>query len=831
MPSVAKASIFLLSSMVSLQSAAAAPKPVEPQPTKQGAEFFEKQIRPILVQNCYQCHSGDPKKAKGGFLLDSRNGLRKGGKSGAVIDPGHPDHCLLIEAVRYESLEMPPKGKLPDELIDKLVRWVEMGAPDPRAGKAVQGVNKIDLAQAKKFWAFQRPKAVAPPKVKDSAWPVTDIDRFVRAKQEAERLHPVADADRVTLIRRVTFDLTGLPPTMAEIDAFAADKSPKAFEQVVDRLLASPRFGERWGRHWLDVVRYAESTGKELNLPYRYAWRYRNYVIDSLNADKPYDRFIVEQLAGDLLPSKNPAERDVLTVATGFLALGPKSIVLGPEQYRYDEIDDQIDVTNRAFLGMTAACARCHDHKYDPIPTTDYYALAGIFRSTQTMAGLVSGRQVVKEDKLLPMGEAQTSATPAAADDKTRRARIALLEKEIEDLRMLLKPAPKKGPQPKGAAKPPSASKTDLDPMTIREEIKTLTDRLQKLVIVPSANQNLALGVREGVPINSPLLNHGELKDKGPDVPRGVLTVLKPAGFRIDPRHSGRLELAEWVAGKDNPLTARVLVNRVWHHLFGQGLVATVDNFGALGEEPSNPQLLDTLAVRFMNVDKWSLKKLIRSIVLSRVYRLSSTHDAADYAVDAPNKFLWRMEPRRLDAEEIRDAMLAAGGQLDLNRPEGSPLLELDNGLVRPGKALQDVRKTTNHRSVYLPIVRGLVPEVLHVFDAADPSLIVGQRDVTTVPPQALFMMNDAFVIAQANQLARRVLAAPGLNQDARIDLAYRSALGRLATDREKSAITSFLASYRTSVASANPKGNSQLAAWASFCQTLFASGEFRYLY
>jgi hypothetical protein len=310
-----------------------------------------------------------------------------------------------------------------------------------------------------------------------------------------------------------------------------------------------------------------------------------------------------------------------------------------------------------------------------------------------------------------------------------------------------------------------------------------------------------------------------------------VLTVLKPVDFRIDPRHSGRLALAQWIASKDNPLTDRVMVNRVWQHLFGQGLVATVDNFGALGEEPSDPKLLDALAVRFMNDEKWSLKKLIRSIVLSRVYRLSSAHHADNYGVDPANKFLWRMEPRRLDAEEIRDALLAAGGELDLKRPEGSPVLELDNGIVRGGKALQDVRKPTNHRSVYLPILRGLVPEILQTFDAPDPNLIVGQRDVTTVAPQALFMMNNPFVLAQANQMARRVLGTRGLNPDARIHLAYRFALGRVATEREKADIKRYLESYSKSVQSADPKGNPELAAWASFCQTLFASGEFRYLY
>jgi cytochrome c553 len=832
MSNAARVSIFLLSLVLSIGSAKAQPKPAEKKPTKAGAEFFEKQVRPILVHNCYECHSGDPKKAKGRFVLDTHEGLQKGGKSGPVITPGHPDHSLLIEAVRYESLEMPPKGKLPDEAIDKLVQWVEMGAPDPRVGKAARVGGKIDFAEARKFWAFQRPKAFPPPVVRDSAWAITDIDRFVRARQEAEHLHPVADADRVTWIRRVTFDLTGLPPSVAEIDAFVKDKSANAFAAVVDRLLGSPRFGECWGRHWLDVVRYGESTGKEVNLPYRFAWRYRNYTIDSFNADKPYDQFIVEQLAGDMLPARNPAERDNHAVATGFLALGPKSIEVNGEQFRYDVIDDQIDVTSRAFLGITAACARCHDHKYDPIPATDYYALAGIFRSTDTMSGVEPGRRLVNEGKLVHLVQADKNAPPPSAEEKSRRAEIADLHKQIDHLRDQLKPPANKGPQQKGkSAAPAASSRPNIDPKKVRDEINTLTPRLEKLEIVPSSTSEMALGAREGMPSNSPLLSRGELKNKGAEVPRGVLTILKTPDARVDPRHSGRLALARWIASKDNPLTARVMVNRVWQHLFGQGLVSTVDNFGALGEEPSDPALLDTLAVRFMNEDKWSVKKLIRSIVLSRVYRLSSTHDAADYAIDAPNRFLWRMEPRRLDAEEIRDAMLAASGALDLKRPEGSPALELDNGIVRGGKGLQEVRKPTNHRSVYLPILRGSVPEMLQTFDAPDPNLIVGQRDVTTVAPQALFMMNNPFVIEQANQLARRVLGPQKLSADARIDSAYRITLGRAAAEREKAEINRYLDSYRKSVQSANPKGNPELAAWASLCQTLFASGEFRYLY
>jgi Protein of unknown function (DUF1553)/Protein of unknown function (DUF1549)/Planctomycete cytochrome C len=832
MASASRSGIFFIAIVAGVPFLAKAATPVEQHPTKEGIEFFEKQIRPILVHNCYECHSGDPKKAKGKFVLDTRAGLRKGGQSGSVITPGDPNQSLLIEAVRYESLEMPPTQKLPDELIEKLVQWVEMGAPDPRSAHGTR--RKIDFAEARKYWAFRRPKAVAPPSVKDSAWPATDIDRFIRARQEAEGLHPVADADPVTWIRRVTFDLTGLPPAPQEIDSFLNDKSLDASAAVVERLLMSPRFGECWGRHWLDVVRYGESTGKERNLPYRYAWRYRNWVIDALNNDKPYDRFVLEQLAGDLLHYENAAERNESLVATGFLALGPKSVVENEEQYRYDVIDDQIDVTSRAFLAMTVACARCHDHKYDPIPTTDYYALAGIFRSTDTMAGIKPGRKVATEIKLLALSEPRGRRQAASGGDDDRLEKAAVLEKQLDHLQTLVKPPAqtKKPPRHGRSRAARAAAKLRVDNMKkAREEIKALEEQLDAIEAVPLTTQELAMGVREGIAGNSHVLNHGELKEKGPEVPRDVLTVLKTSPTRIDWHHSGRLELARWIASADNPLTARVFVNRIWQHLFGQGLVSTVDNFGALGEEPSNPQLLDALAVEFVRDQQWSVKKLIRSIVLSRVYRLASTHDAENYSSDPSNKFLWRMTPRRLDAEEIRDAMLAASGALDLERPTSPSVLQLDNKIIQGGKALQDVRKPTNVRSVYLPILRGLVPDVLQVFDAADPNLIVGQRDVTTVAPQALFMMNNPFVIFQADRMARRVLSQKDLTQDGRIALAYRLALGRPPDEREKSAVKRYLADYRHALETANPKGNVYQAVWASLCQTLFASGEFRQLY
>jgi hypothetical protein len=822
---------------------AAKPAPVaaEPRPSKDGIEFFEKKIRPVLVHNCYKCHSGDAAKAKGNFVLDTHDGLRKGGATGEVISPRHPEKSLLIEAIKYEGLEMPPDEQLPEEVIADFEKWIEMGAPDPRLGKAANPKNKVDLASAKRYWAFQNPKTVTPPAVHDKSWSRTDLDRFILARLEKEHLQPVVDADRTTLIRRVTFDLIGLPPTPEEIDAFIRDTSANAFATVVDRLLASPRFGERWGRHWLDVVRYGESTGKERNVPYRYAWRYRDYVFDSFNADKGYDKFIVEQLAGDLVQTTDLAERNRMAIATGFLAIGPKSVnVNNPEQFKVDVMDDQIDVTGRAFLGLTIACARCHDHKFDPIPQTDYYAIAGIFHSTDTLAGVSAGRRTATERQLVALkGNDRTlrEAQPETREQAALQDEISKIEKELDDLHRMQKQAMKKVPQAMAGkrrkAPPAPAAKTPkVDQKKVREDIKKLEDRLDELQKDPTPLGNYAIAVRDAAtPADYHVLIRGELKEKGPNVPRGVLTVLRNAqSMQLgNPKHSGRMFLAHWIADRSNPLTARVMVNRIWEHLFGQGLVDTVDNFGALGNEPSHPELLDTLAVEFMD-QKWSVKKLIRSIVLSRTYQLGSMHDPSNYEKDPGNKFVWRMPRRRLEAEAIRDAMLLASGKLDLERPLGSPVMGMSNRQVGGNKGMQEVRNPTDHRSVYLPILRGQVPEVLAVFDMADPSLIVGKRDVTTVPTQALFLMNNPFVLKQSEEMAKRLLGQPKLDLNGRMTLGYRLALGRVPTSYEQSQLSKYIDDYRKLIAAANNKDRAELAAWTSFCQILFQSGEFRYV-
>ena len=827
-----------LAALVCTVAAGAVSTPDQQTATKQETDFFEKKIRPVLVRRCYECHSGDVKKAKGGFVLDTRLGLRKGGESGAAIVPGHPDDSLLIEAVRYDGLEMPPSGKLPDDVIADLVKWVEMGAPDPRSTRP--GRQGLNLAEARKWWSFQKPKASPPPAVANTSWPRTDVDRFVLASLEKSGLKPVADADAETLIRRVTFDLTGLPPSPEEIEAFLRGPSESAYAAVVDKLLESPRFGERWGRHWLDVARYGESAGKERNAPFKYAWRYRDYVIDSFNADKPYDRFILEQLAGDLLPAKTIAERNTLLIATGFLAIGPKGLnERNAEQYRMDVVDDQIDATTRGMLALTVACARCHDHKFDPIPTTDYYALAGIFRSTETLPGVVvpsKDKEFVSDGALLTLADPSQPERAYAAEvkkEQAQRAEKARLQTQLDALRAEVKKLAaqfKKQPQ-KGKRKAAFLVGGGQQIKLLRTQIKQIETRLTDLGDAPAPSGEKAMGVRDAaVPANCRVLNRGEVKDEGPAVTRGVITVLRtPQSYRVNPAHSGRLEMAHWIANQDNPLTARVMVNRVWQHLFGAGLAPTVDNFGALGEEPTHPELLDTLAVQFTS-EGWSVKRLIRSLVLSRVYQLDSRHNAQNYAVDPSNRLLWRMERRRLDAEEIRDAMLAASGQLDLDRPQGSPVMQM-NGDGKNDKMKDSLPEFLNHRAVYLPMYRGNVPEALAVFDMADPSLIVGKREVTTVATQALFLMNNPFVIKQSEQLARRLLEQRELREPAKIDLAYRLSLGRLPSAAEKLRVEAFLKSYRQALGKEGDKEHGRLAAWSNTCQTLFASAEFRYLY
>lgn len=839
--------------------------------------FFETRIRPLFVDNCYNCHSADT-NAKGGLRVDDRNGLLIGGNRGPAVVPGEPAKSRLIEAVSYTNskLQMPPKKQLSAEQVGDLTRWIQDGAAWPGEVIPLASFQKPNVRYEqlrREHWAWQPLHNLQPPAVKDSSWPRSDVDRLVLSKLEAKGLHPVGDAPRVDLIRRVTFDLTGLPPTPEEIASFCQDSSPDALEKVVDRLLASPAFGERWGRHWLDVARYAESTGPSRNIPYPQAWRYRDYVIDSFNQDKPYDQFIREQIAGDLLPASSPRERDQHQIATGFLALGPKDVNQRFKvRFEMDNIDEQIDTVTRSTLALTASCARCHDHKFDPISQADYYALAGIFHSTNDCAGVRnkmggSGLDYYDTTMLVSLSTTRPAPDPARVEQVQRE-----YEKAKADWDAI------RG-TPRGLA---------IDPATgarVQRPYRLKFERLQGewLELTDPARRNdVALGVRDASTVGDTEIRlRGEAEKLGPTVPRGFLSVLQwPDEPKVNPQQSGRMELVEWLVSERNPLTPRVMVNRVWQHLFGEGIVQTVDNFGVNGDVASNPELLDYLAVRFRN-EGWSIKTLIRELVLSRAYGLSAESSPDAVAIDPADRLTWRHAPRRLDAEEIRDAMLAAAGQLQLDRPVASLAKDLkvievaDNGPLAVQFAQAAAK--SRHRSIYLPLLRGWTPTSLAVFDFAEQGMVTGRRDVTTVATQALYVLNDPFVRDQSLAFARRLLARADSDDSSRIDLAYRLALGRQPNPTEierihrylddyqsaaQAQVTSTVALSTTSVdesieasaatdagsdaesnvkpsqtqpGSASSKQTNQppdarTAAWASFCQALLGGAEFRYL-
>jgi hypothetical protein len=769
-----------------------------PRAADSGVEFFEKKIRPVLAEHCYRCHS-TAKKQRGGLVLDSRNGIRKGGESGPAVVPGKPKESLLLQAVRYhEEPRMPPKGKLPDSIITDLEKWIAMGAPDPRAtATAGKTAKPLDVQEGRKFWAFQPPRPYAVPKVKDASWPRSDVDAFLLAGLEAKGLRPAADAERAVLLRRAYFDLIGTPPSLEQIDAFIRDCSPDAFARVVDDLLASPHFGERWGRHWLDVARYAESSGGGRSLLFPDAWRYRDYVLDAFNTDTPYDRFIIEQIAGDLLPADTPEQRRRQLIATAFLVLGPTNY---EEQKKdlleMDVVDEQLDTIGRAFLGLTIGCARCHDHKFDPIPTRDYYALAGILHSTRTLVHDNVSRWV---EQPLPVSAAQEEAI------KKQETIIADLKNRIKEAKAAKKDKAVVAELEKELRKESAGGPRRPVAMTVRDE-----DRVE----------DCAICIR------------GSIANRGAKVPRGFLQVASAGSPPVLPaKESGRRELATWLASPDNPLTARVMVNRIWHHLFGAGLVRTVDNFGTVGERPSHPELLDYLALRFVQ-DGWSVKKIIRLLMLSHVYQMSSCSEgrgARDegrekkgsrpsslaprpFFQDPENRLLSHMNRRRLDAECLRDAMLCVSGRLD--RSAGGPT-------IKKGTTSEIAyRFDDTRRGVYTPIFRNKLQELFEAFDFGDPNLVTGRRNVSTVATQALYLMNSPFVMEQAQHAAKALLNVPKLDDGGRVDRAYRLTLGRRPTPRERDIALKYIAAY----------SGERSAAWERFYQALFACIDFRYV-
>ncbi|MCE9610330.1 MAG: PSD1 and planctomycete cytochrome C domain-containing protein [Chthoniobacter sp.] len=791
--------------------------------------FFEQRVRPVLVEYCYECHSAESKKLKGGLRLDSRAGLLRGGETDAAVVPGDAKKSLLIEAVGYadRDLQMPPKKRLPDAVVADLTQWVNDGAFDPRDGPAVSkapGANDSAMTH----WAFQPIREITPPGGENP------MDGFITAKLAERGLTQAPAADRRTLIRRAAYDLTGLPPTPEEIGAFLNDSAPDAFEKMIERFLASPRYGERWGRWWLDVARYADTNGQDENKVMANAWRYRDWVVRAFNANRRFDEFITEQLAGDLLPAAGVSDPELFErwTATGFLVLGPKILA---EQDKpklvMDLIDEQIDVVSRAFLGLTVSCARCHDHKFDPIPTRDYYALAGIFRSTKTMANLefvskFHERQIggKKQRAALQAYEKELAARSAAVDAAIVRANTAWFTDPQAPVPEI--PEVSDDPfAPVGALRLLQA-RHPLYPAETRAVIIGLEKTRDELKRNrPPAD--FALAVEEAKPVNLPVHIRGShLNLEKHAVPRGFIQIASRSGVAPVPAdRSGRLELARWLTGPEQPLTARVIMNRIWQAHFGEGLVRTPDNFGVRGEAPSHPELLDWLAREFMR-SGWDVKRMHRLILTSAAWRQAGRSGQAnaaslDHAAhsDPENRLLWHFPRQRLDAEMIRDALLAVSGRLDVT--VGGSLVAWKNDEYVPKDT---VSAGSRRRSVYLPVVRGRVFDLFTIFDAANPSVVTAQRTPTVVTHQALFFLNSPLVKDAARAFAQSLLVASPDDAAGRVGRAYERAFGRLPTDEETRRALEFVAALPR-----RDGKDADVAAWGAWCQVLFAANEFVY--
>jgi hypothetical protein len=686
-------------------------------------EFFEKKIRPVLAERCYGCHSASVKSPMGGLMVDSLAGLERGGSSGqSAVIPNSPDKSLLLAAIKREGkLKMPPGEALAPEVVADFETWIKMGAPDPRP--EILPPPPYNFEEARKFWSFQPVKDAVPPKVNDAAWSQTAVDRFIKAKLEERNLTPVGLASRRALLRRATFDLTGLPPTPDEMAAFLRDSSPRAFEKIVDRLLASAAYGEKWGRHWLDLVRYADTSGCNSDYPVPDAYRYRNWVIQAFNSDKPYDQFLREQLAGDLLPGVGNEG----VIATGYLAIARR---FGSRNNEFHlTIEDTIDNVGKTMLGISVACARCHDHKFDPIPSRDYYALYGIFQSTKYA---FPGTEIYQHAKdFTPLADGADAARMIAYQRETSQ-----LDDRIEDFT-----AGREG--------------KDLSADDKKKAIQALRDRVAELEKNAPAVPK-AYAVSEGTPANAKVQRKGDPKNLAEEVPRGFLSVLGGARLPAEEKGSGRRELADWVV--NNPLMARVMVNRIWQHHFGKGIVGTPSDFGARGDQPVNPELLDYLAARFKE-SGYSIKAMHRMMMLTRAYQLASDADAKDAQLDPKNDYQWRFDRRRLDAEEIRDAILAVAGDLDTKMGGPHPFPLETN--FKYTQHQQFFAVYDNHqRSVYLMQQRQRKQPWLDTFDGADPNAGTAKRLPGETSLQALAMLNSAFLDEQAGALGARVMAA-----------------------------------------------------------------------
>ena len=823
--------ILIFSAFCSIAFCAGTWHAVAADPTTDQIAFFEAKVRPLLVKHCYECHSADAKKLKGSLLLDSKEGWMAGGDSGEVLEPGKPNDSRLVDSVRYTNrdLQMPPKYKLTEAEIAVLESWVTMGAPDPRTGVKIAKASGIDWEKGRSHWSCQPVTNPSLPNVADTIWTRDSLDRFILSKIESAKLKPSPDADRFALIRRVTLDLSGLTPSISEVIGFVEDPDSDdvALGKVVDRLLDSSAFGERWGRHWLDVARYADSVGKTRNIPFPYAWRYRNYVIDAFNSDKPYDTFLAEQIAGDLMDATNVKDREEKLVATGLFALGSMDLnERDSEQFQLDRIDDQMDTLGRATMGLTLGCARCHDHKFDPIGQADYYAMAGIFGSTKTLSGQTSRKGGSKEyhhPNLLARLDMPLSAKKATGKDSNSAA-VTRLEERLREIQSSVK---------KNEMSKARRNEVRNEVVSIRDQLAKLGGETMSRKKYTSAtesnetvdpNAKLAMAVEDGEVADLALRIRGEPDIKGEAMPRAFPVIFKQVTAPAMPQNSsGRLELSTWLTSRSHPLTARVMVNRIWAHLLGRGLVESVDNFGASGSSPTHPELLDHLATRFMD-SGWSVKTVVRSIVMSRTYRLSGQHIAANAAADEGNELYWRANLRRLEVEAIRDSLLAAGATLKTDRPVGAPFdpsimedLAKGDKRKRKGGATDIIGEPI--RSVYLPVFRSKLPGMFTAFDFAEPDQVNGQRDVTTVAPQALFMLNNPFVVNVSARVADRILAQKLPDDIARVRFAYAYALSRYPTEAEIASALTFLSKHAD-----------RRSSWAAFAQALYSAAEFRYV-
>jgi hypothetical protein len=797
--------------------------------------FFENKIRPVLSNKCYECHAATAKKIKGGLLLDTRAATLEGGDSGPALVPGDPKNSLLWKAISYHErdLEMPPKERLPENVVEDFAKWIAMGAPDPRDGAANARSVGIDLEAGRKHWSFQPPTSPPVPQPKDRAWATGAIDRFIRVGLEEKKLRPVADVPFAPMLRRIYFDLTGLPPPPDEIDPFAAAYAADpagAVAQLVDRLLASPQFGERWGRHWLDIARYSDSSGGAHNVDFPAAFRYRDWVIAAFNRDLPYDQFVRDQLAGDLLPAADPSERAAKLTATGLLTVGVKDLrERNVNRYRMALVDEQIDVTSRAFLGLTVACARCHDHKFDPIPTRDYYALAGLFASSEPLLGVRRSRNAdpfaaglhrltgdpaeFSEADLAEMLEVRLQLTRAALNRRDERRKV---------LMALGKQKAKSDEQEAiyRESQPLQEIESKFNALKARND--AMLTRFDTLVA------RGAMGVRDAEPRDVAIHLRGEDTQLGEIVPRGFLSVLADAATpAVNRAQSGRRELADWIASPQHPLTARVMVNRIWQHLFGEGLVETPDDFGKTGQPPSNPALLDHLAHRFI-AHGWSVKAMIREITASRAYRLGSTHDSAAHEIDPANRLHWRMNRRRLDSDAFLDSLRLLGAGLEQAPllPRFMPTEEDDRLKSRDLKSWTGA--VVRYRTVYQPVIRDHVPDDWSLFDFPNPELVTGKRNITTVPTQSLYLMNSPAIVEHSRAAARHVREMPAKDDRDRIVHTYRRILARAPDARELAEAQRWLENFpRTDTSLERQEAD----AWAALCQALFATAEFRYLY